>query len=293
MSLRPTLLPLRLLRQVQGLAQQGLDGLGQLHPALGGPRLQASVDVLINRLVQPLHLPFLHTSILTQDSAKRYVGGEFRSCVKGGKRVEWGLEVRGMAERRAFDGWLLYGGRPVPGWLQRRPEVSFGAKLLYAEIANREGRASLSDLATALGASVRTIERLLQELMGKGLLGVGRGARIEPLAHSWHEDAFYSVEGEAPPVPSPQRPGRPGWIYLLRAENGLYKIGMAKELDRRVVQIGIQVPFSVELVHSVEVRDRVLTEALYHERFRNKRVKGEWFRLDEEDLEWLKAHPGW
>lgn len=89
--------------------------------------------------------------------------------------------------------------------------------------------------------------------------------------------------------PSP----RAGFIYILLAENGLYKIGRSNNFDKRIAKIGIQVPFEIDIEYGVAVKDAVYTELLFHEKFREKRVKGEWFRLNEEDLVWIKSQPGW
>lgn len=85
----------------------------------------------------------------------------------------------------------------------------------------------------------------------------------------------------------------PGHVYLLRAENGLYKIGKAKVLDKRVETIGIQVPFEIEFVHSISCVDYHRAEKAIHDRFSRQRVKGEWFELTPEDVAWFTSFETW
>ena len=88
---------------------------------------------------------------------------------------------------------------------------------------------------------------------------------------------------------SPNR--REGFVYLLHC-NGAYKIGHAKVVDKRVSQIEPVMPYPVEVVFSIPTSDRFLMEAELHAHFRDRRLRGEWFALDEEDVlavkEWVK-----
>lgn len=80
----------------------------------------------------------------------------------------------------------------------------------------------------------------------------------------------------------------PGWIYLLRGENGLYKIGMTKRTpDQRLAEFSPKLPFDSLLVDTIESQDAVRLELEIHERFADKRVRGEWFALNQEDLNWF------
>lgn len=83
-------------------------------------------------------------------------------------------------------------------------------------------------------------------------------------------------------------PGRSGYVYLLRSEIGLYKIGRSKSPLDRVEQLKCGIPIELELLHSVSCEDYFRAEAELHRRYAPKRVKGEWFRLDAEDVETIK-----
>ena len=83
-----------------------------------------------------------------------------------------------------------------------------------------------------------------------------------------------------------------GYVYIIRAENNVYKIGKAKRLDERVNTFGVKLPIKTELYCSCEMDDYSKFEKDMHIRFAEKRVHGEWFNLTERDLEEIKALMG-
>lgn len=80
---------------------------------------------------------------------------------------------------------------------------------------------------------------------------------------------------------------RPGFIYVIGCAEGYYKIGRCRYINQRVKQLRIQLPFKIELVHMLFVSFPAYEERCIHEFFRERRVNGEWFRLDEKDLEYI------
>jgi hypothetical protein len=72
-------------------------------------------------------------------------------------------------------------------------------------------------------------------------------------------------------------------VYLLKA-GPYYKIGKAKDLDKRVKQIRLQLPYPVEVMHSIETDDSSGIENYWHKRFACKRANGEWFLLTDDDV---------
>ena len=75
-----------------------------------------------------------------------------------------------------------------------------------------------------------------------------------------------------------------GFIYLIRAENGLYKIGKTKDLEKRIKPFHVDFPMKWEMVYSFQSPDYGLAESFLHIRFSEKRDVGEWFRLSNEDI---------
>lgn len=80
---------------------------------------------------------------------------------------------------------------------------------------------------------------------------------------------------------------RGGYVYLLKADNGLYKIGRSKSLDARIKQLGLILPYELELALVIETIDTTKLEQELHDHFADKRKRGEWFELDESDLCYL------
>jgi len=72
-------------------------------------------------------------------------------------------------------------------------------------------------------------------------------------------------------------------VYLLKA-GPYYKIGKAKDLDQRIKQIKLQLPYPVETLHSIKTDDSMGIESYWHKRFACKRANGEWFLLTDDDV---------
>lgn len=81
-----------------------------------------------------------------------------------------------------------------------------------------------------------------------------------------------------------------GFIYVLEEVNHRwYKIGKTKNLASRVSSLTIQLPFPVTMLHSIATDNMVFAEAYLHKHFAAKRLNGEWFQLDQDDVNWLRA----
>lgn len=106
-------------------------------------------------------------------------------------------------------------------------------------------------------------------------------------------------EPEPEPVstaPSPRyavqrrkRPPLAGYVYLILASTGHYKIGRTKSVPQRMSLFGVQLPFTFEIVHVIETDDMCADERTLHERFASQRVNGEWFSLTEQDVEYIRG----
>lgn len=83
-------------------------------------------------------------------------------------------------------------------------------------------------------------------------------------------------------------PNLKGYVYLVSIETGLYKIGLTTTVEGRMSGLSTGLPYELTLIHTIKCRDRFKIEKFFHDKFANKRVKGEWFNLDPEDVEYFK-----
>lgn len=79
-----------------------------------------------------------------------------------------------------------------------------------------------------------------------------------------------------------------GYVYLLRADNGIYKIGRTKRLDDRITRLSVELPYQLELICAIATDDMHDLEGKLHHRFADQRVNGEWFSLTNENVESIK-----
>ena len=101
---------------------------------------------------------------------------------------------------------------------------------------------------------------------------------------------FGKTPGEMrPPMPKNEsaesiepKPGE--GVYLIQAENGHVKIGCTGNLGQRFRTIETSSPCKVNLIGFYRCKDFHKEESKLHKQFADKRERGEWFRLDTQDL---------
>lgn len=75
-----------------------------------------------------------------------------------------------------------------------------------------------------------------------------------------------------------------GYVYLISDQQGHYKIGKANNISRRLFQLKTQPPFKLSLLESAWHPRPLLLERKLHNQFRDLRLNGEWFDLDDSTL---------
>lgn len=80
----------------------------------------------------------------------------------------------------------------------------------------------------------------------------------------------------------------PGVVYLLKA-GGHFKIGMSTNPDKRIGQIKLQLPYPVEVMHTIRAANPLAAEAHWHRRFAALRQNGEWFLLTGAEVSEFKS----
>lgn len=74
-------------------------------------------------------------------------------------------------------------------------------------------------------------------------------------------------------------------VYLIKAENGLIKIGVAINVNTRLATLACASPCKLEKVFSIQKEFAYIVENSLHTRFKKERSHGEWFSLSEEQIE--------
>jgi predicted GIY-YIG superfamily endonuclease len=89
--------------------------------------------------------------------------------------------------------------------------------------------------------------------------------------------------GDPPALPEDSPEDYAGNIYVISTNDGRYKIGRTQDIERRLRTFRSLIEF--DLVHSFPADDYVRAESLLHRHFSEKRLKGEWFELNHNDVE--------
>jgi hypothetical protein len=74
-----------------------------------------------------------------------------------------------------------------------------------------------------------------------------------------------------------------GEVYLMKAGR-FYKVGRSGSPARREYEVGLKMPEEPRVVHAIRTDDPVGIEAYWHQRFSDRRRRGEWFDLSPEDV---------
>lgn len=136
----------------------------------------------------------------------------------------------------------------VPTSVILDPSLSIWARTLYMLILSYPNPQPQSQLAEDLGISTKSVRKYLTELRARGLLNGGEG-----------------------------------YVYVIEGA-GLYKIGKAINVAKRLESHQTSCPIPLTLVYSIKTRDALSLERHLQYHFRHKVTRGEWFSLDETDL---------
>jgi hypothetical protein len=79
-----------------------------------------------------------------------------------------------------------------------------------------------------------------------------------------------------------------GYVYFISDNMNHIKIGHAKDLESRY-KTYTEMPYDPQIIHTILCSDRIKVESYFHERFKTKRFKGEWFKLNDKDIKYIKA----
>lgn len=82
---------------------------------------------------------------------------------------------------------------------------------------------------------------------------------------------------------------RGGYVYVIQAETGHYKIGRTSDMPNRMKLFAVKLPFNFDIVTHFPCEDMHEAEAGLHKVFTTSRTNGEWFSLNQYQADLLKS----
>src|SRR5260370_34166999 len=83
-------------------------------------------------------------------------------------------------------------------------------------------------------------------------------------------------------IPMPKPKLVPTYLYLIREEFGLYKIGIARDIGTRMSTLQTATPYTLTLCAHVRIKNALQAEKFIHSLLDRHHVRGEWFKLPNE-----------
>lgn len=156
---------------------------------------------------------------------------------------------------------------------------------------------SAEQLARLVGESLPVVRKLLAELESHNVFSRNDQGVIysRRMVADEQRRQFQAREGKKGGSPSlGVEYNRPGHIYVMRrSSDGAVKIGISATPTKRLYRVRQQFPSCVvDLVATSTVDDMGTTEAALHQRYKENAIggAGEWFALDEPELNDLLSH---
>lgn len=79
------------------------------------------------------------------------------------------------------------------------------------------------------------------------------------------------------------------YVYLVKLRKAdIYKIGVAVNVESRICSMETDCPFEIEVVYAKQSPDARGVERALHNLYINKRIRREWYRLTQSDVDTIK-----
>ncbi|MGI5927017.1 MAG: GIY-YIG nuclease family protein [Thermacetogeniaceae bacterium] len=78
-----------------------------------------------------------------------------------------------------------------------------------------------------------------------------------------------------------------GVVYVIGDTYGNYKVGYAKSFYMRMEDFMTMFPYGPEVIKIIKTKEMRMLERELHDKFRHKNIRGEWFKLSDQDLKWI------
>ncbi len=80
-----------------------------------------------------------------------------------------------------------------------------------------------------------------------------------------------------------------GYLYLFGMRD-IVKIGISKNLEKRIRILNSLLIDDTKLIFSIKIKNYSKIEKILHNKYKEKRIKGEWFRLTEDNINEIKQY---
>lgn len=156
---------------------------------------------------------------------------------------------------------------------------------------------SISQFVKMTGMAANTVRKRLNALIEKGHIvkyDDGNPAKGIPPTYGVNFNKLYEEKlykkNKISITNNDFNYNNPGFVYLLKCKNtNIYKIGYSKNVSRRVKQLMTNIPYKLNIHHVIETEDMLGLESYLHDLYEDKRMNGEYFKLDQEDVEYIKS----
>jgi len=159
----------------------------------------------------------------------------------------------------------------------------------------------LKDLGTMLRLEDSEVEQAINTLIKTGIIGRESTASgtetmttfyLVDLASKYYgtsiDMAPQNVQPAIQPIQTKQAAARKGFVYIVEGE-GYFKIGCTNDLSKRIKSLTVKAPFDLIVHLVIPSLDMYRTESVLHRRFAHKRRRGEWFNLQQGDIEDIRS----
>jgi hypothetical protein len=159
-------------------------------------------------------------------------------------------------------------------------EIGFIVHLITMPESGKGGRLGFHELGF-LANNTDFMVSVFHEYINKGYIKVGKRRHV--LTKKYYDDCNgLNVKNEK------TENKKTLFVYLMHDEStGLYKIGKSYNPSNREKTLCAQIPL-LRLLHKTESRTPNMEKSL-HKKYANKRVRGEWFNLTQEEVEYIKS----
>lgn len=81
------------------------------------------------------------------------------------------------------------------------------------------------------------------------------------------------------------------YVYIIKdvSVTGYHKIGCTDNPERRLREFAVKLPFETEIVLLIKNHNATAFERMLHSTFDDKRIRGEWFDLSGDEIDFIKA----